>query len=190
MNMSRSYKIALVIAILWFIARAVFAARPSVEAQTVLMILTFGFFFVGIISFVRALTQWRKGRFRAVAPLAGCILIVAVAPMAASAVRRSVFHQSLARYESVIRRIESGEIQLTNQLRNISPSESGLSHSVLAQREANGVFTVEFLSGSGFPVKHSGVLYCSSGFIEPGSVTASRWPKKVEMKPRWFRVSD
>ena len=33
-------------------------------------------------------------------------------------------------------------------------------------------------------------LYTSSGGIQPGSIFDSRWPLKIQMKPKWFRIGD
>jgi hypothetical protein len=69
-------------------------------------------------------------------------------------------------------------------------AERDLGYGVLAERDPNGVLTVELLTGGGFPVKHSGYLYTSSGSVRPGSFFDERWPFKTEMKAKWFRISD
>ena len=105
-------------------------------------------------------------------------------------IRQVIFQRSLPRYESIIHQIESGAIPVSGELRHISQVEGNWAYAVLAQRGTNGVLTVEFLTGGGFPVKHCGYLYSSSGVIESGSLADARWPKKHEVRPSWFRISD
>lgn len=189
-NMPRSAKITVVIAGLWFLVFTAFVARPSPSTQLLSMLLTLGLFVFGFISFVRVFTHWHRERWRALVPLSVCVLVVVLAPELGAAIRQLIFQRSLPRYESIIRQIESGAIPVSSELRHISQAEGAWAYAVLARRGTNGVLTVEFLTGGGFPVKHSGYLYCSSGVIESGSLADSRWPKKQEVKPSWFRISD
>lgn len=188
--MSRVIKITIFVAGLWFAAFIAFAARPSPVTQLLSMLLDLGLLVFGFISFIRLFTDWRRERWRVVIPFATCVLAVALAPEVGAAIRRVTFQHSLPHYESIIRQMESGTIPVTQELRRLEQAEDGSAYSVLAQRGTNGVLTVEFLTGGRFPVKHSGYLYCSSGFIEPGSAADSRWRKKREVRPLWYRISD
>lgn len=188
--MSRVIKITFAIAGMWFAVFIAFAVRPSPVTQLLSMLLSLGLLIVSFISLVRVFTHWGRERWRSVTPLVACVLVVVLAPEIGAAIRRVTLRQALPSYESIIRQIESGAIPVTTELRHIPQLESGSTYAVLAQRSTNGVLTVEFLTGRGFPVKHSGYLYCSSGSIEPGSLVDSRWPKKREMKPLWYRISD
>ena len=69
-------------------------------------------------------------------------------------------------------------------------TERDLGYLVLAERDTNGVLTVELLTGGGFPLMHSGYLYSSSGGVKLGSFFDERWPLKTEVRPKWFRISD
>lgn len=188
--MSHVIKITIFVAGLWFAVFIAFAARPSPVTQLLSMLLDLGLLVFGFISFIRLFTHWRRERWRVVIPFATCVLAVALAPEVGATIRRVAFQHSLPHYESIIRQMESGTIPVTQELRRIEQAEGGSAYSVLAQRSTNGVLTVEFLTGGGFPVKHSGYLYCSSGFIEPGSAADSRWRKKREVRPLWYRISD
>lgn len=188
--MSRITKITLLIAGLWFLATTAFAAYPSGITQPLSIVLTLGLLVFGFISFIRVFTHWRRQRWQSVIPVGACILVVVLAPEVGVVIRQATYQRSLPGYEAIIHQIESGSIPVSAELRRISQAEGSLGYRVFAQRSTNGVLTVEFLTGGGFPVKHSGYLYCSSGVIEKGSLADSRWPKRQAVRPLWFRISD
>jgi hypothetical protein len=88
--------------------------------------------------------------------------------------------------------MESGSIVVSDKFDRIpqAETEARLVYRVFAEKDTNGVLMVEFDTESGFPVKHSGYLYSSSGTIEPGSQMDSRWTFRQEVKSRWFYISD
>jgi hypothetical protein len=188
--MARFTKITIGWAGLWFLAFIAFPARPSPATQIFSLLLALGLAVLGFISLIRLATHWRRERWRVIVPIAICGIVVVVAAAIGAATRRVAFFRSLPIYESIVRQLESGEIPVSTELRRILLVEGGPAYPVLAQRDTNGVLAAEFLTGSGFPVKHSGYLYCSSGSILLGSVSDSRWPKRQQMKPLWFWVSD
>jgi hypothetical protein len=151
--------------------------------------MTGALFFFGATSFILIFTRWRQERWRTLIPVASCALAVIVAPVVGRLIGQLMFHRSLPHYEAIIRQIESGNIPVTAELRRIPQAEGSLAYAVLAQR-TNDVLSVEFLTGAGFPVKHSGYLYCSSGTVEKGSFIDSRWPKRREVRRFWYRISD
>lgn len=187
--MLRLPKVTLIITGLWFWTFVAFAARPSGLKQLLLLPLTLAFFVLGIISLFRALDRWPKERWRAVIPAIACVLAFVLALTFRGVMRTVLFDRSLPGYQHVIRQIESGSIPVSSKLQQLPQAESPWAYGVLAQR-TNGVLYVEFLTGGGFPVKHSGYLYSSSGAIEEGSVVDSRWPKRRKVRPLWFAVSD
>ena len=95
------------------------------------------------------------------------------------------------RYVALVERIQADNT-LASGIVSVpfSEAERDLGYNLLAERNTNGVLTVELLTGGGFPVKHSGYLYTSSGSIQLGSFFDSRWPLRTEVKPKWFRISD
>jgi hypothetical protein len=86
--------------------------------------------------------------------------------------------------------MNDGAIQVPEALALVSlPGQyQHLAKAVLAER-AGGVLTVEFIVGGGFPTKHSGYLYRSSGPLE-GWALAKRWPRQSHIDQHWYRVSD
>lgn len=142
-----------------------------------------------------ALFAWteRNGiRLLALLPLAICLGSCAGSTMVGQAVRKARFEKQLPRYEALVERIRAGNVLVSGKVVSVSLAETerDLGYSVLAERDANGALTVELLTGGGFPVKHSGFLYSSSGSIKPGSFFDERWPIKTEVRSKWFRISD
>jgi len=91
-----------------------------------------------------------------------------------------------------VRQMESGGIPVST---NLSPVPQAvplahLTYAVFAQKDTSGDLTVEFLTEGGFPVKHSGYLYISSGVVKPDSMEDEHWPFRHEERPRWFYISD
>lgn len=105
-------------------------------------------------------------------------------------VRGIVFRRSLPNFESIVHRMDSGAIPVTAEWRRFPEAEGGGVYAVSAQRSTNGKLTVEFLTGRGFPVKHSGYLYCSVGSLERGSIAEKRWLRRQRVSPTWYRISD
>ncbi len=189
-RMSRITKITLAVAGLWFLVFAAFAAHPSPVTQLFSMLLTLGLLVFGFICSVRVFTHWQRERWRTLVPVGVSVLVVVFAPVVGAAIRHFTFQRALPNYEALIKQMEAGSVPVSSELRRISQAEGSLAYTVLAQRGTNGVLTVEFLTGGGFPVKHSGYLYCSSDVIERGSLADSRWPRRRAVKPLWYRISD
>ena len=188
--MTRLTKIALITAGLWFAVLCVFAARQTPNTQMLGAVMTLALLVVTLISFIRIFTDWKRQHWRSIIPFVSCVLAVALYPASRSVIHRLTFERSLPHYELIIRQIESSPAPISSELLLIEQTEDSSIYHVRANRSPDGVLTVEFLTGLGFPVKHSGYLYSSSGVIEPDSYFDSRWPKKREMKSKWFRISD
>jgi hypothetical protein len=63
-----------------------------------------------------------------------------------------------------------------------------LAWSTIAKTNSDGII-VAFMTGSGFPVKHSGYLYVASGNDE-NDADAKRWPYKTRISNNWLRIED
>ena len=182
-------KITILIAGLWFFAFAAFAARQTVVTQVFMTLLTLALLGFGSTTFVLFFARWSEDRWRGLVPVGICTIAVVLAPRVGAVIRESTFRRDLPSYNAVIRQMERGSIPVDAELRRIPQAEGAQAYVVLAQRTSEGL-NVEFITGGGFPVKHSGYLYCSSGEIERGSLIDSRWPKRREVMPMWFRISD
>jgi hypothetical protein len=191
--MSRLGKFVVIVSVIWFAVSTVyFAHRDSVVLQLLGALVMFCFFAAVVISIICPFTEWRQRRWHSLLPFVVCVLSVVISMSIVRAIRHGIFVRSLPSYEAVVRQMESGSIAVSTNL-NPVPQAVPLAHlayAVLAQKDSNGALTIEFLTEGGFPVKHSGYLYVSSGVIAPGSMEDERWPIRHEERPRWFYVSD
>jgi NADH:ubiquinone oxidoreductase subunit K len=190
--MSRSGKFVVLVSVVWCIGSVAVFTRRTPFLQLLSLPLALLFFAAIGTSLVCVFAGWRQCRWRSVLPLASCVIAVFLSGMLVRTARHFVFVWALPSYEAVVHQMESGSILVTTNFDNIpqAESEARLVYRVFAQRETNGVLMVEFDMESGFPVKHSGYLYSSSGVIEPGSRMDSRWPIRQEVRSRWFYISD
>jgi hypothetical protein len=192
-RISRVGKFVIAASVIWFIIFTVYAIhRRSIVLQLLGLPVSLGFFAAFITGFVCVFTEWRQRRWFSMLPLTVCVLSIVISGKVVRMIREVIFTQSLPSCEAVVHQMESGSISVSPTLSRIpqAESEASLAYAVLAQRDTNGVLTVEFLTEAGFPVKHSGYLYTSSGTIASGSLEDSRWPIKHKERPQWFYISD
>jgi hypothetical protein len=193
--MSRLGKFVVAVSAIWFVvATAYFSHRSGLLGLLQLLMLPlFPCLFAAIIiSFVCVFKEWRQRRWRSLLPLGICFVSIFISGVSVKIIRQAIFKWPLPSYEMVVQQMESGKIPVTAELNPIpeAKSEACLAYAVLAQKDTNGVLSVEFLTEVGFPVKHSGYLYSSSGIIEPRSLIDSRWPIRHQIKDKWFYISD
>jgi hypothetical protein len=100
------------------------------------------------------------------------------------------FNHALPGYEAIIRKMDTGSILVSSVRGTIPEAETGDTYRVFAYREPSGTLSVEFFNGVGFPVKHSGYLFSSSGVIEPGSTADGRWHGSPQIRSNWFAIGD
>ena len=150
----------------------------------VFLVLTVDLLFVPI--------RWRKHGRRSFLPLASlvcCIFLIWPASHGGVALHKHIFRSRLPKYQEVIGMIQDGSIQQDPESSRIElpASHSDLAYAVFVRRDAAGVLAVEFLTGGGFPVKHSGWLYLSDDTKKPGM--RLEWhAQKVE--PNWYMIWD
>jgi hypothetical protein len=145
-----------------------------------------------LTSLVLVFTRWKRHRFFALLPLAAC-LVSLVAPLElARPIRAALRAWAFPSYERLVARIESGDIEAPSRLARMPglESEARLAYAVFAERDSDSVLTVEILTEGGFPVRHSGYLYCSRGAIAPGSHSEQRWKRRKEIGKGWYSISD
>ena len=190
--MSRFGKFVVFVSAVWCIGAVALFTRRTPLLQLLSLPLALLFFAAIVVSLGCVFFEWRQHRWRSIVPLASCVIAAFLSGMLVRTARHFVFAWALPSYEVVVHQMESGSILVSTNFANIprAEAEARLAYRVFAQRDTNGVLVVEFDTESGFPVKHSGYLYSSSGVIEPGSRMDSRWPIRQELRSRWFYISD
>ena len=190
--MSRSGKFVIIVAVIWLICATVFFSHRTLISQLLTLPVFPCFLVAGVISIVCIFREWRQRRWLSLVPFASCVLAFEISGAVSHRIRHAIFIESLPSYEAVVRQMESGSIPVST---NLSPVPQAvplahLAYAVLAQKDTSGDLTVEFLTEGGFPVKHSGYLYISSGVVKQDSMEDERWPFRHEERPRWFYISD
>jgi len=169
-----------------------FATAQNVWTQ-ILGMLGLGLYLLALgFAVLFAWTERKELRLLAVIPLAVCLGSCAATAVVGRSARTAQFEKRLPRYEALVERIRAGDALVSGRVISVPlvETERDLGYAVMAQRDADGVLTVELLTGGGFPVKHSGYLYSSSGSVKSGSFFDERWPFKTAVKQNWFRISD
>jgi hypothetical protein len=189
--MTQRGKMVTLLSVVWFVVGTAYYAHRGI-LQIIAVPLLFGMLTAIVLSFVWVFGDWRRVGWRAALPFLICVLSVVSSFALAIKVRQKIFEWSLPSYEAVVRQMLAGKIAVTTN-RSWMPelvSQARFAYSVSAWRETNGVLTVEILTEGGFPVKHSGYLFCSGGVIAPGSIADERWPARRQLKPQWFYITN
>jgi hypothetical protein len=187
----RLQKYVILISALWSALMVAFFVRTNSALQLVAMVASLFYLMALLASVVHLFAKCRKLRWRSLIPLAVCGAAFLFTVRMARVTRDFLFVRSFPNYEAVVHEIESGAIPISSKASRISPAEAQTgAYRVFASRDNKDVLFVEFWTGGGFPVKHSGYLYVSSGVVEPGSFEDSNWPVKRREKAQWFYVSD
>jgi hypothetical protein len=102
------------------------------------------------------------------------------------------FRSKLPFFETVISDLRSSATPIPTVLTRIPIPENSqyMAHSIFAQRASGEHLAVEFVTRHGFPVKHGGFLFLSSGSFEDYPSMASRWPRRTPLGDNWFYVAD
>jgi hypothetical protein len=188
--MSRRGKIVVAVSVIWIFAGTAYWAHRRGLLQLLSLPLFLGMLAAIPLSFIWIFRDWRQHRWLAALPFMVCILSFVGSFQMAMSVRDRLFDWALPSYEMVVQQMQAGRFIVTTNWSQIPGAEAQarLAYEVYAQKDTNGVFTVEFLTEGGFPARHSGYLYSSSGVIEPGSLPFARWPP-IKLRPKWFYVS-
>ena len=137
---------------------------------------------------------WRNNRARALMPFGTALLFIALlipSNLLGMQARMLKFRMQKPKYEKVIELMELGEIPVSNGIGrvDIPPEYSHPAYAIIADRDTNGVLSVEFLIGGGFPVKHTGFLYRSDDNPKKWK-HITRWPRVIKTERCWYRISD
>lgn len=196
MHLSRAGKVVFWISVVWCTGSVVFLANQTPLLKFLYIPFTLAFFVTMFVGIVLVFTDWRRHSWGALLPLASCavavVLIGILAQAAREQLRQKQFAENLPAYEKIVREIENGSIPVSAKLERMSEAaaKAPLAYAVLAVKETNGILSVEFLTEAGFPLKHGGYLYVSSGIIAPGSVMDERWPMRQRVRTKWFYIRD
>jgi len=180
------------IAMLWVVGSVSFAVWKTPEVQLATMPLFFAYVAAAIASLVLLMRKWRRIGWRAAIPLLACIAAWHGARIARDAAGDALFARNLPVYESVVMRPEVQALAPGAELQELPLRDAERADLwwAAAERTPDGTLLVELLNGRGFPVKHSGFLYSSSGRIPTDSRMAGHWSYRCTMRPHWFCVSD
>ena len=171
-----------------------FAFKPNILWQFFSIILFFVMLVILIGDIVFIPNKWKQYRFKAFVPFCAaslCLVTIPTSMIAGFLLRDHLFRSRLPQYEAVIELIMDGSVDVGDELRLIElpPEYSRLASAVLAQKDSNGILTIEFINGSGFPVHHSGYLFRSEGKLQDWE-HAGRWSLKYKINDHWYRISD
>jgi hypothetical protein len=193
----KTLKLICIIAVLLdFVCDLMFSIKPNTGAQLLGMLIVLILIFLLLVSFIAGICFVRRDKFRAFIPAAICLVGLPANLFIASylgvSIRDWQFQKNLPRYSEVVHLVEKGEIKTGSSLSKVElPQQySNLALIALGKTNSESGATIEFIIGGGFPVKHSGYLYISSGKIENDPEMLERWPYRSQIKTNWFRISD
>jgi len=182
--------------VLNFIAMALFCSQQTTNLQLISMATNAGVLLLFLISFVAGLCFCSRDKFRAFIPVAICLVGFPVSWFVAGrlgvAFKDRRFEKNLPRYTEVVRLVEMGKIKKASSESDtiLLPSQySDLAIQAWAITNSEGSVIVGFVTGGGFPVKHSGLLYVSTGSIENSGMLL-RWPRYRRLNENWFVIGN
>lgn len=190
----RSTRITVIVGILMCLVSSVMAFLMNPWLQLLVMVLVLLFCVMFVTNFLMIALTWRSRGRRALIPFGLSVLfslLLIPAICLGGQARLMKFRYQKLDYEAVISLIDKGQIRVEAPLRPIVVPDSykHLAYAVLGSRDPEGVLTVEFITGSGFPVKHSGFLYRSDDNAL-GWEHISRWPRLERIDTNWYRIGD
>jgi hypothetical protein len=145
-----------------------------------------------VASIVCVFARWRRWRFRAFIPLALCIITAIVPGMISHRLMDAGFVRIMPRYSALVQQMETGQIVVSNTPTRVvlSANDVGLAYLVWADKTTNGVLTVTFFVGGGFPNEHWGYLYRSSGENPPQEWWIENDWMGRRLNDKWFYIFD
>ena len=162
------------------------AAKPSPTLQLLLMVAAPAWAIAALRALVFLFRQvWDQGA-RAAVPLVACIGTIVLTLQLAPVANRLYFELKRPAFDVVIADRQSRKME--NGMSQIIPSD--VAYCVLVERTSAGRFQIEFLTGGGFPVKHTGFVYAETGSVDPGSRIGGRWRRWNRLDQNWFAIAD
>jgi len=177
-----------------FVAITIFCARQTPNRQLFSGVIIGVLLILSLISLVAGLYFCWREKFRAFIPATICLIGLPISFIAArrlgGSIEHRLFQKNLPRYTEVVRLIEKGEFKTDSYLVELPPQYSDLALRTWRGTNSEGAIIVGFITGIGFPVKHSGFMYVSTGKIESDAETLRRWPYYSRINTNWFRIGD
>lgn len=183
-----------IVVVLNFVVAIFFCEQRTPDRQLLFMA-TSGFLLILLlVSFVAGLRLCVKEKFRAFVPALICVIGLPfglfVGGRLGDAIENWRFQKNLPRYTEVVQLIEKGEFKTDSSLVELPPQYADLALRTARGTNSEGTDIIVFITGLGFPVKHSGFMYVSTGEIENDAETLRRWPYYSRINTNWFRISD
>jgi hypothetical protein len=169
-----------------------FIAHQSPLTQGVSALLLLVYVSCVALSLAEPFRGWRSYRLRSLIPLAACAFAWFGREPAGSYLQAREFAEDLPRFQAIIGGIQAETLPPNGESRSvpISAADRGRILVVFAHRDPEAGLIVEFGTGHGFPVQHSGYIYAASGHLPGDKHFHYRWPYVDEVQPQWFRVSN
>ncbi|MEI9865475.1 MAG: hypothetical protein WDN00_13190 [Limisphaerales bacterium] len=185
-------KIVAAICIVWFLGIAAFDWWQSNLIKLLTMPVSVAYFGAWIASIVCVFIGWRRWRFRAFIPVAVCMATLVVTNSVSPRLMDAGFARVMPRYTALIQQMDGGQMVVSNISTRVvlSGLDAELAYVVWADRETNGVLTATFFVGGGFPVKHWGYLYRSSGENPPRDWWIKNDWMGRRLNDKWFYIFD
>ena len=169
-----------------------FSIEPNVWLQLGLIVFILVMIGVLIESLYCVFKNFREDKLWAFVPLIVCLLSIPAPLMAGAKLKSYLFQYRLPMYTELVSRVQASNENYEGELTSVELKEDDnhLAYVVFAIKEEE-VLYVEFVTGGGFPVKHTGYIYSQSGNIPDGSKINERWPKKKRWKisDNWYGFS-
>jgi hypothetical protein len=162
------------------VVRALFAFRETPGLQLLLMLFFLGLFVSVILSVVYASRSWSRLHWRALFPLATCVVVFLAPAKLGCFARDTYFRRQIPRLDGAVQTYRSS---------GQWPGVSWSGYLVTPGKLQDNDMDVIFWWGGGFPVKHTVLIYHSSD--DPKShFKKSSWRSGYPLQDHWWVVKD
>lgn len=193
--MPRSAKVLIAIALFAGCAVGFFVGAPTLLSQLISVAALLVLLLALPVAVFHAWRHRASGLMRATMPFLACAVAVPIGYSSGHVYRDLDFtYRRLPAYETVVRKIESGELPLETIQEMPSEFES-LAYGIHVHDDVPGGLTVEFFWGGGFPAGHSAYVYRASGLPLPLKTNWDlkrycQWHRSWRLNDNWFAASD
>ncbi|MDR3416331.1 MAG: hypothetical protein P4L83_09105 [Nevskia sp.] len=173
-----------------FVVLSVFTAYKSPLLQAISLLLFLSYLCACTLSMIEPIRGWRVYRFRTFIPLAACLAAWYGSFWAGPLLLNWLFAHNLPRFQAIVDGIRPESLPSNGDLQAfpIDQADKSRVQHIFARKAADGALVVEIDTENGFPVKHAGYVFSSSGVFPSDRRFQYRWPYVDELRPKWFRV--